>query len=710
MSQFTPLGSVEAPSPLSLPGLGPAPNEHEIPRLWRGFLRRKRLFIGIVVTFVLFVALITLMTPKTYTTTVRLMSGTPGASTPSSSDTTTLPILNALVLQDGAQTAETFAALIQQQNIADAVVKNLGLNSTASKVLAQVTVKPVVNTAILELSVKWPHAEDSARIANEFGKVFVDVQRGFVQSQANAALGFLAAELPSAEKRMNAANAELANYQAANGFIDVSDHTKDIVARDSAVQERIETLTLDLQGAQTLYNNLHGELGTMPAATNPVEGGLKQRLAEVEAQLAIARKQYTEQHPAVIALIQQEDALRNQIALQPSEERSGEAVVNPNPVYQTLSQEEAADRARIQGDTENLAQLQTVHKSLAATMKQLPEKGMMLTQLQQRAKLATDVYQALQQKYTDATIARTTAISDVSIIQPASADAAVLSPNLKLNLMVAPLIGMLIASIVVFILEYFERKLRDANDVQSAIGLPVIASVPSFSSSSRRALPWLQSMTVEAFLHLCVSLRLSKRQPLHSLAITSACIGDGKSTVAFNLAKALSNVQPPILLIDGDMRRSTLHSHAGTPNLTGLSEVLNGESELLRSVQKLSPQLDLLTSGQPVPNPVALLQSTHFDDLLEEAKRHYSIVVIDTPALSCVADGFAIASRVDGTALVVAANTTDERVAKEVVSQFQALGIDNVVGVVLNKDRQRIHDYSDYFAGAFTNALPKGTD
>lgn len=705
MSQLTPFGSFElAPfEPTSA-----VQKQHELVRLWSAVVARKWLFLGIVGLFTLFVGAVTYLTPKSYTTTVRLMAGNAGEESPNTPDTA-LPILNALMLQNGAQTAETFAEMVQQENIASAVIGNLGLKTDPATLLSHVTVKPIVNTAILDVSIKWSNATDSARIANEFATVFTDTERKFVQSQATAAIGFLEAELPHAEQRMNEAAARLAAFQTANGFIDPGTHTQQIVAQDSAVQERIEALSIDLQESQALYNNVHAEMGSMPSGSNPGLADLKTRLEQVEAQLAIARKEYTEQHPVIVALVQQQQALRSAIAAEPSRVRSGEAIINPNPAYETLQQQEASDKAKIQSDTANLAQLTNMHKSLAAVMSLLPKQGMELATLQQRAKLATDDYQALQQKYTDATIARTTALSDVSIIQSATADSAVITPSLARNLTVAPLIGLVLATLVVFILDYLERKFRDAGDVRSLIGLPVIATIPSFGSTNRRALPRLHSMTVEAFLHLCVSLRLSKKHPLHSLAITSPSIGDGKSTVAFNLAKALSNLQPPILLIDGDLRRSVLHGHASCSNEMGLSEILSGERTLDDCVQRVSPQLDLLTAGKNVPNPVALLQSERFDELLAEAAQRYSMTIIDTPALACVADGFQIASRVDGTALVIAVNTTDERVAKQVVTQFQALGIDNVVGVVLNKDRQRIHDYSDYFSGAFHEALPKVT-
>ena len=698
--QFTTIDSQELALPGTVPGRGPdaQSKDQSFSHFFATLVRYKWLFAAIVLGFTALVGILTFITPKSYTTTVRVMAGNPGTtSTNSTGADTALPILNALVLQGGVQTAETFAELIQGDNVAQRVLSNLKMTDDPQNVLQHLTVKPVVNTAILDVSVSWKNPEASARIANEFARVFTETQRGYVQAQANAAIGYLAAELPSAEVRMRKASAKLADFQSATGFVDAPNHTQQVVAQDAAVQEKIETVKMDLGVANAQLSNI----------PNPLLVDLKMRLAQVESQLSTARQQYTNEHPAVVALVQQRDLLRKQIAAQPAMVRNGNLIA-PDAPSEAIAQTAAGYKARVEGDTADLAHLQAVHQSLQATIARLPRQAAELATLEQKSKLATDVYQALQQKYTDATIARTTAISNVTIVQPATADGAIVKPNLLLNLLVAPLIGVLLATIVLFILDYLERRIRDAEDVPGSIGLPVIATIPSFETTNRRALGWLQSMTVEAFLHLCVSLRLSRAGRLRSLAITSPAVGEGKSTVAYNLAKAMANVQPRILLIDGDLRRPRLHELAGLANNVGLADVLRGDLTLSDAVTEYSDELHLLTAGLNAENPIGLLTSYRFDDLIKEAEERYAMVIIDSPALSAVADGYSISSRVNGTALVVAANSTDERLAKQTVEKFRTLGINNLVGVVMNKTHERFNDYSNYFHDALTGAGTKG--
>jgi capsular exopolysaccharide synthesis family protein len=580
--------------------------------------------------------------------------------------------------------------------------------------LARVNVKPVVNTPILDLSVTWRDPHTSAKLANAFGSAFIDRERGFVQSQAIAALGFLSGELPQAQARMRSTAAQLAGYQASNGFVDAGSHTQDVVKQAAAVDAKIEATTLDSREASALLNNARQQLAAMPAtvnaarqtSVNPILADLRSKLESVDVQLQQARQQYTDAHPLVVSLRKQHESLLQQIAQQPAEINS-QNTLSPNPVYQTLQEQVSQYQQRMDGDRAELALLHRQRDKMAPVLQTLPQKSLELANLQQQAKLASDLYTALEQKYSDALIARSTALSDISVVQPATADTAVVRPNLRINVLAALIVGLLLASIAILILDAVEHRVRLGIADARVLGLPLIGRIPAFAPVSRSMLPWVQSMTIEAFLHLCVTLRLKTKPPLRSLAISSPCRGDGKSTVAFNLAKAMATLEPRVLLVDADMRMPTLHTHAGCPNDAGLSDILTGNRTLGESVRQISQNLDLLTAGTGAHNPVSLLQGTPLDDMLQTALEQYRMVIVDTPALASVTDALLVTARVDGTALVVAENRTDEDTARRILAEFSAIGLKNVLGIVLNMDTTRVSDYSDYFArSAQRAALP----
>lgn len=683
-------------------------------RLLTALRKRWKVFTAVALGFIALVALFTLIAPKSYTASVRLMAGRPGTETGPPSADTSLPILNALVLQSGQQSAETFALLAQQRGIASRVIDELGLHESPEALLGKVSVKPVVNTSLLNLSVTARSRDESAQVANAFATAFVDQEREFVRSQAVAALGYLATELPAAEDRMHAASQRLAAFQATNGFFDATAQEQDYMTRVTTIDQKIDTLIVDQNEARQLLKNTQSQIGsTSPTIASAEQVGpdpdvlaLHAKLTDAQAQLTEARAQYTDSHPAVIALKQQVAALQAQLATHASSSINGETVA-PNPIYQSLVQQQQTQSARVDGDEAQLKSLRAERAKYGPAIKALPTELVQFAKLQEDAKRATNIYNELEQKNSDALVAKTTAISDVLIVQPAVAADAVVSPNLMLNLAIATAIGLVLGLGVIALLEWIERR-TSAQDVARRLGLPLMARIPDFGAESLSKRHWVQSMTLEAFLHLCVALRLRSERRLRTLAVLSPSRGDGKSTISFHLARAMATLKGPILLVDADLRRPTLHEHASVGNEAGLSEVLAGSKTLDDSVQHISPGLDLLSSGTSVTNPVSLLEMG-LSHVLEMAEKQYAMVIVDGPALGAVTDALLVAMVVDGSLLVVGPNPTDEREAQNLVERLRSFGIENLLGIVMNREKIDINDYTDYFAGVNTTRQLPGS-
>lgn len=677
-------------------------DRRDIERLYSAILKRWRVFAAVAGGFVALVAIVTILMPKSYTTTVRMLAGRSDTNVATSDNSTALPVLNALVLQSGVQSAETFAALAQQRDIASTVIKQLNLSMTPKELLGSVNVRPIANTSLLNLNVSGKTPDESAQIANAFSSAFVDEERDFVRSEAVSAIGYLSKELPTARTRMRASATQLAEFQSAHGYMDATSHEQDVVSRVATVDQRIDQLTVDASEAKALLNSASNQMGALSSTVdsaqqvqrNPVSSDLRSKLADVETQLATARQKYTPAHPTVISLQQQRAALIAQIAAQPSAVIS-ETTVAPNPLYQSLQQQAATYTARIQGDQAQVRSLRTQRRAYHADVKSLPQQAVQFAAIQEQAKRDANVYNALEQKYSDALVAGSTAISDIVIVQPASADAAIKRPSLSMNLAIALAVGLLLGLAVVYALDVIERRAAGSN-VAGLLGLPVVARIPEFEFKNPRMLASAQALTIEAFLRLCVTLHHTSRRRLRSLAVLSARRGEGKSTVALNLAKSLSTLSPGVLLIDADLRQPTLHEKANCPNTAGLSNVLDGTMSMQEAIQHLAPGLDILTSGSDSLAPVRLLNS-QFEALLVKARTSYETVIVDTPALSAVSDGLMVAAHTDGSLLVVAANGTDESDARKAVDQLKLFGIDNVLGIVVNKDVVTISDYDDYF-------------
>ncbi len=710
MSQLLPYSGGHAVAPYS-PVPGQQPEGHDFQRLFAALRKRWRIFAAVAAGFILLVCGVTLLMPKSYTTTVSLLVGRPGAERNQSDDDTALPVLNALVLQSGAQSAETLAQLAHQQDLAADVIGRLSLKTSPGSLLGRVSVKPVVNTALLNLSVSWKTPEVSAQIANAFADAFVDRERDFVRSEAVSALGFISQELPNAQAKNLAAAQRLAEFQSTHGYMDATAHATDVVSKLDATDQKIDAISVDLSEATALLATTRSQLASLSTTVdsakqvgqNPESVDLRAKLVDVETQLAEARQKYTAVHPAIIALQQQRAVLMQELAAEPQAVVSNTTVA-PNPLYQSLQQQAATYEARIHGDEGQLKALKTERGTYKPAMVDMPQQAVEFAAVQEDAKRAANVYNALEQKYNDALVAKSTAISDIIVVQPASADDAVLSPNLRMNLAVAVVLGILLGLAVVYALELLERRAVE-KDFAALLGLPVIARIPEFGGTNARLVPWIDSMTVEAFLHLCVTLKLRSGGPIRTLVVLSARRGEGKSTVAYNLAKSLSTLQKGVLLIDADLRQPTVHEKAGCANAVGLDDVLEGSVPFEEAVQHVGT-LDILASRGDAANPIVLLQ-TGFESVLAEARRSYGMVIVDAPALAAVSDALLIATKVDGSLFVVSPDRTDEKDSQRVFTEMAHVGINNLLGIVVNRDASTVNDYSDYFA-RMKVALPSG--
>ncbi|HLX25468.1 MAG TPA: polysaccharide biosynthesis tyrosine autokinase, partial [Candidatus Cybelea sp.] len=462
----------------------------------------------------------------------------------------------------------------------------------------------------------------------------------------------------------------------------------DVKAAQLQLDERQASAQLR-SNAEQLASTGATATGSQSTAPNPVVENLKTQLAQVETQLGEARRTYTERHPAVVTLEQQEAEIRREIAREPATIVSG-ASTTINPVYEQLNQQAAGYRTQIAADQAGLAELAAQRTTLLQQMRALPDQTVQFAALQRDAKEAEAVYSALQQRMSDAMIAKSTVISDVTITQRAEAADAVARPSRSLMLALGLLICLALAGGLVALLETLDRRKSGEIQIRASFGANVLGAIPDLNTGEGDALPGLRAMTLESMLQIVRLLRYSSRKPVRSIALTSPRPGDGKSTVAVNIAHTLAELDAPVLLIDGDLRRPALHRLLKVPNEIGFADVLKGDAELERVIAKTGiPGLDVLTSGVPSNNPVQLLNSPALEQVLIDAKiLGYQTVIVDLPAALPVVDATVVAEKTDGTVLVVSADKTGEDLVRETLGHLERSGVNNVLGIIVNRVRR----------------------
>ncbi len=212
---------------------------------------------------------------------------------------------------------------------------------------------------------------------------------------------------------------------------------------------------------------------------------------------------------------------------------------------------------------------------------------------------------------------------------------------------------------------------KKANDSKSTV----------MNISETRHVPFA---VIEAYKAIRTNLTfLLSNSKTKAFCVTSPEAGEGKSTTSVNMAIAFSQLGDKVLLIDADMRRSSIHKKLKLENTEGLSGVLAGFNRLSEVVVNISDTLDVLTAGQTPPNPSELLGSQRFKDMMEEAAKKYSYVIIDTPPIDVVTDAWVIAPVTAGVVLVVKDQITPTDTIQRSIEAAKFAGI-NLLGAVMN--------------------------
>jgi polysaccharide biosynthesis transport protein len=264
------------------------------------------------------------------------------------------------------------------------------------------------------------------------------------------------------------------------------------------------------------------------------------------------------------------------------------------------------------------------------------------------------------------------------------------------TIVLGALFGLILGCGLALVREQADRRLRHAQDVSAVFDAPVLTTVPRNRRLKRHA-PFteLPPDAAEAFRILQTNLRFGQDPPVRTVLITSARRGEGKTTVAWNLACAAASAGLSVAFIEGDMRRSSIAERYGLKSQPGLSEALEGEVAVSRALQPVLPEpeetrvnghlrpVHVLVAGHPAPDPWRLMQSSAVGSVLEVVERDHDLVVIDTPPISHVGDAMSLLGRVDGVIVTASVNSTRGPEAERLRYQLQALGA-RVLGVVAN--------------------------
>ncbi len=274
------------------------------------------------------------------------------------------------------------------------------------------------------------------------------------------------------------------------------------------------------------------------------------------------------------------------------------------------------------------------------------------------------------------------------------------SPNVAVNMAIGVLIGLIVGVGLAFFIEYLDTSVKTMDDVETMLGVPVLAIVPKNIKLLHKQAGDVPD--AEAYRILRTNIEFNRKSAdANTISMVSGGPGEGKSTTLCNLAFTCAQGGYSVLIVDADLRRPTQHKIFEINNSVGLTNYLTTNIALENViVQTPVENLSLMPSGILPADAVGILNSQRMSDMIAELKTRYDIIFFDSPPILGVSDGAVLASEVDQSIIIVQHRRFPRAMLLRVKQAINNVG-GTVLGVVLNNVDLR-HDpnyayYTSYY-------------
>jgi succinoglycan biosynthesis transport protein ExoP len=612
---------------------------------------------------------------------------------------------NRAALNDADQFLATQVKLIQSDSVLRPVAEQYSLrereneNLTAPEgntvpvkdspvLLKKLKVTRPPNTYLVLISYRSTDPRLAANVANAIARSYLNHTYRIRFDSSASLSAFMERQLEELKANMERSSSALVQFEKELNVINPEEKTSILSARLLQLNTEYTNAQTDRVRKETAYKSVSS--GTLASAQVSSQGEslkkLTENLADANQKFTDVRTHYGVNHPEYKKAAAQVGEIERQ--LQQTREGIGQRVA--------VEFQDAGNRE---------AMLEKAVKDTKAEFDSLNARSFEYQSLKREADADKKLYEELVRKIKEAGINAGFQNSAIRIADLARPGIKPVFPNLLLNVALAILFSTLIAVGGAIVGDMLNTTVRDPEHVARTLKTEVVGSLPVVKELRGRvagaAEPTNGALSVtraqtggglsgydEAIRTLRNSILLADfDRRLRSIMVTSASPAEGKSTTAAHLVIAHAQQGRRTLLIDGDLRRPSVHRRFDIPNVRGLSNALVGEISWRSAlVQKAGvPNLDILPAGPP-SRRAADLVGTPLMDLIEEATREYDLVVLDTPPLLGFSEPLQMATAVDGVLVIARAGQTNRRALGSALSTLLRLRA-NVIGVVLNEIR-----------------------
>lgn len=614
------------------------------------------------------------------------------------------------------QYMETQGAVIESRNLAEVVVDKLNLGSRNAllgsdiderrppqrtdeqwnndKRLMAITalqegVSATVpfNSQIITINFQSEDPALAAEIANAYSDAFQqsDTRRN-VESNSYAR-EYLTQQIEEVRGKLDEAERAANDYARSVGIVTPGTTGADGETGQTIIGSNLSNINQTVAQARAARISAEQRwraVSNMPASQlpevqrSPVIQGLTQQRAELAGQLTNLRQRYNDQFPEIQDILARMELIDAQIAQTSSDIKSG-----IRSEFIIARSQEAALTGELSSVTDD------------ALVEQ--DKTIEFSGLEREAEALRGQLESLLVRFNSISTAANVQSGAITILDSAVVPKSPISPNIARNMLIALVLSLGLAGGLALFREIFVDQFRRAEDVDERLGLPVLGLTPYVKSQDidRQEANQFSSL-MEAYASIRSTIDFAVPREGAVVQFTSSQASEGKSTTALILAELFARLGRRTLLIDADLRKPSIVKLLDVERRdAGVVEVLLGHATMAEAtIEGVHENLHILSVAGIPPNPVELLSSRRFKDFIDEQRKNYSLIMIDSPPVLGLADAPEIAQRVDATVFVIEANRTSFAQARTAVKRLSHIGA-NVVGAVLTKYRA-LEAGSDY--------------
>ena len=581
--------------------------------------------------------------------------------------------LNVIKIAEMTDEAYRFV-IIDPEKMGRIVQKDVSV-STASKKASVLSITYTDNVALR-----------AKEFTNALAEAYVEKSIETKNREAELKLTFIDDQITNVNENLRVSAVKLEEFKKSSNTLDIGSKAENMLSQMNTYQTQLAEITISHKMLESLYSKIKKSdkdienISISGLNMQLDQSALSEQIKELQAaivQKKIQRQDLTEVHPLMRKLNSKIKQLKKSIL------------------------------SSIKGLSERITQNKILLENSIAEQQKilntLPANERVYGELQRKFVVNEKMYSYLLEKESEVGIIKASTVSNNIVVDKAFYPEAPIKPKRMLTVLVGMILGFIAGIALAFFRAFLDDRIKTEEDIGHGTNVSLIGMIPDIKDDNGglKVFSAPKSSVTEAFRNLRSNLQfMSRKRDSHVIVVTSTVGGEGKTTVATNLAGIMSMSGKKTIILNLDMRKPTLHEKFKLKNKKGMSSLLSRTAGLNEIIQHTEYEnLDVITSGPVPPNPSELIENELMERLVEKLREVYDVIILDTPPLGLVIDAKTLMHFADTSIYVVRSDYSKKAFFKN-INQLVEDDISNL-GVLLNAVKMEHSGYGYYGYGYY---------